>query len=176
MFKEAHLVVDGSFLKIFKCSVRHCWTTWRQRSNRCFYARQRSDQLSLSRSTSGQTESSVFAFSSLQSASDIFLPNGDKMWFWLESKNTLEVQVKKCCQYTLCAAPPKSVPVVLRTHTHTYSLLLPLRWSEERLGVFMLPTVLLEHGWMDGSQTEVVGERESEVEEWEARETDVVQI
>lgn len=72
------------------------------------------------------------------------------MWFWLEGK-MLHSPNKKFSQYTRCAFPPKSVPVVL--HTHIYSLLLLLRWSEERL--FMLPTVVLESGRMGGSHTEV---------------------
>lgn len=49
--------------------------------------------------------------------------------------------------HSLCSASivcPSSI-----THTH-YSSLLLLQRSKERLGVFMLPTVVLEHGWREG--------------------------
>lgn len=47
---------------------------------------------------------------------------------------------------------PADVPAVHTEtcrKTHIYSALLSLWWSEKRLGVFMLPTVVLKYGWME---------------------------
>lgn len=60
---------------------------------------------------------------------------------------------KRCYQYTHCAflqrCPSSITHRRTRRKTHIYSALLSLWWSEKRLGVFMLPTVVLKYGWME---------------------------
>ncbi len=63
-------------------------------------------------------------------------------------QNALQSNLKKMLSIHTLYGPCKECPSSI-THTHIYSLLLPLRWSEEKLSVFMLPTVVLEHGWME---------------------------
>lgn len=68
---------------------------------------------------------------------------------WKAKCSAVQVK-KKCCQYTLCAVPPKSVIAVIDTHTHLFIA------ASTAVACGDTQCVYVTHGgvraWMGGSQ------------------------
>lgn len=95
--------------------------------------------------------------SMVQSAPDIFYFNSNKMGYWLVQK-ALHTKYKYAINTYFVL---RLWEVSQQYYAHIYSLLL-LLWS----WVFILPTVVLEHGWME-VKLQLKGRRQREVQEYE---------